>query len=240
MKSTAKSFIPEWDYSSKNKGPENWAHLCHDFYAAENAGHQSPICLDTKASRVSDKNIVEFSYTQEIFNKAFYNHTLQLESTGFKNFIVVDGTIYRLHNIHYHIPSEHYINGQQKQMEFHLVHRNNQDEVAVIGVLFDVESTEKVAEGNRVQTDSRWYASKTHVALNPGILLPEEKNYFHYLGSLTTPPTQSNVKWFVFSDSLKVSQTYFDQLKNHLSDSFNNRPLQDLNGRPVWYHSQGN
>ncbi|MGX6977815.1 carbonic anhydrase family protein [Vagococcus elongatus] len=237
MKSTAKSFIPQWDYSSKERGPENWAQLCHDFCTAENTGYQSPIHLAMKKSSTLDKNLVEFSYTQEIFRKSYYNHTLQLESTGFKNTLVVDGSTYRLHNIHYHIPSEHHINNQQSQLEFHLVHRNAQDEIVVVGVLFNVEAVEEDVLKNHSSADSQWYESKKHVALNPAMLLPDKKSYFHYQGSLTTPPTRGNVKWFVFSDSLNITQKHFQKLKNHLSDSFNNRPLQELNGRTVWYHS---
>ncbi len=33
---------------------------------------------------------------------------------------------------------------------------------------------------------------------NPSIFLPEERLHYHYVGSLTTPPTKGPVKWFVF------------------------------------------
>ncbi len=45
--------------------------------------------------------------------------------------------------------------------------------------------------------------------VSPMTLLPEPKNdhrpYFHYIGSLTTPPCSEGIDWFVMSQTVKIT-----------------------------------
>jgi carbonic anhydrase len=60
-------------------------------------------------------------------------------------------------------------------------------------------------------------------------LLPVNKEYFHYMGSLTTPPCTEGVKWFVMKHPVEVSQDDLDALNKIMPN--NSRPIQDPNGR---------
>ena len=58
-----------------------------------------------------------------------------------------------------------------------------------------------------------------------------KKNYFHYSGSLTTPPCSENVNWFISQTPIEVSIDqilFFQQFIKH-----NARPIQQLNNRSV-------
>ena len=44
-------------------------------------------------------------------------------------------------------------------------------------------------------------------------ILPMEKDYFTYLGSLTTPDFQENVVWMVLTEPIMVSQHAIDRMK---------------------------
>ena len=69
------------------------------------------------------------------------------------------------------------------------------------------------------------------ILFNVGNLLPYEKNYFHYSGSLTTPPCSENVNWFITQTPIEVSIDqilFFQQFIKH-----NARPIQQLNNRSV-------
>eukprot|EP00611_Tribonema_gayanum_P011538 TRINITY_DN217_c0_g1_i1.p1 TRINITY_DN217_c0_g1~~TRINITY_DN217_c0_g1_i1.p1 ORF type:complete len:243 (-),score=56.45 TRINITY_DN217_c0_g1_i1:830-1558(-) len=77
---------------------------------------------------------------------------------------------------------------------------------------------------------------------DPYTLLPADKSYFTYLGSLTTPPCSEIVTWVVFTTPITVSASEFWWHKHSLSlvagpylNLFggNNRPTQLLNGRVV-------
>jgi carbonic anhydrase len=67
--------------------------------------------------------------------------------------------------------------------------------------------------------------------INPGGLLPADRGYWTYTGSLTTPPCTEGVRWFVFQQPVTLSRT---QLRNYTSlFRMNTRPLQDAHGREI-------
>jgi carbonic anhydrase len=62
-------------------------------------------------------------------------------------------------------------------------------------------------------------------------LLPTDKAYFTYMGSLTTPPCSENVLWFVMKNPIYVSEAQvknFDRLY-----PMNARPLQPKGDRVI-------
>lgn len=67
--------------------------------------------------------------------------------------------------------------------------------------------------------------------LAPNALLPRERQYFRYNGSLTTPPCTEGVRWYVMQSHLTSSAAQIEQLNQMMGD--NNRPLQPLNARIV-------
>jgi carbonic anhydrase len=67
--------------------------------------------------------------------------------------------------------------------------------------------------------------------INVNQLLPEEKTYFTYMGSLTTPPCSENVLWFVMKNPILVSE---EQVQNFgRIYPMNARPLQPKGDRLV-------
>jgi len=68
------------------------------------------------------------------------------------------------------------------------------------------------------------------VTFNPTNLLPREMDFFHYDGSLTTPPCTEKVKFFILKTQVNIS-------KEQVSDfpfKMNARPIQAQNGRPIY------
>jgi carbonic anhydrase len=62
-------------------------------------------------------------------------------------------------------------------------------------------------------------------------MLPADKNYFTYMGSLTTPPCSENVLWLVLKNPIYVSE---EQVKNFdRMYPMNARPLQPKGDRLV-------
>jgi carbonic anhydrase len=62
-------------------------------------------------------------------------------------------------------------------------------------------------------------------------LLPENRSYYTYMGSLTTPPCTEDVLWMVFKQPLQVSAeqvAIFSRLYRN-----NARPIQPANNRLV-------
>lgn len=57
--------------------------------------------------------------------------------------------------------------------------------------------------------------------------------YYHYKGSLTTPPCSETVDWFVLDRKAAVTPEMVEAFKKLFPDPANARPVQRLNGRDV-------
>jgi carbonic anhydrase len=77
-------------------------------------------------------------------------------------------------------------------------------------------------------------------AVNAKDLLPAERLYYTYTGSLTTPPCTEGVRWFVMTTPVNVTSEFIQQL-HAIAAQFpgyngyqnNNRSIQPLNGRTI-------
>jgi carbonic anhydrase len=67
--------------------------------------------------------------------------------------------------------------------------------------------------------------------LDPTTLLPRHLAYYHYMGSLTTPPCSEGVKWFVATEPMPIGSKQVDQFVSLVN--FNARPVQPLATRRV-------
>jgi carbonic anhydrase len=158
-------------------------------------------------------------------------HTIQVNvPVGSK--IRIDGRAYDLLQFHFHRPSEEHIDGKPSVMVVHFVHKNLEGELAVLAVMLR-EGNENPGiktlwthappkEGPEVVPDG--------VMFNPANLLPREMDFFHYDGSLTTPPCTEKVKFFILKSQVNIS-------KEQVSDfpfKMNARPIQAPNGRPIY------
>lgn len=50
-------------------------------------------------------------------------------------------------------------------------------------------------------------------SVDPEKLLPKNKSYWTYLGSLTTPPCTESVTWIVFKEPIEVSPEQLDKFR---------------------------
>jgi len=66
-------------------------------------------------------------------------------------------------------------------------------------------------------------------AIDPGRLLPANRAYFHYEGSLTTPPCTETVDWIVLTRPIEVDEA--DIMRFAKLFPMNARPVQKLDRR---------
>ena len=147
--------------------------------------------------------------------------------------LTAGGRQYALQQFHFHRPSEHTVDGKAAAMEMHFVHSDTAGNLAVVGVF--------VIAGRRHEALARVWAiipeatdEKCNVPgapLNAAALLPAERSYYGYVGSLTTPPYTEGVRWFVLSEPVEVSQGQVDRFAALFP--MNARPIQPLNGRAI-------
>ncbi len=69
------------------------------------------------------------------------------------------------------------------------------------------------------------------LSLDMAAVLPSERGYYNFEGSLTTPPCSEGVNWMVLKSPIELSRAQIQSFQRMIK--FNARPLQPLNGRVI-------
>ena len=145
----------------------------------------------------------------------------------------VDGTVFSLRQFHFHTPSEHTINGEHSALEMHLVHQTSDGALGVIGVMIRGgprnEAFVPIWGALQGTVGEEQYVEDTQV--HADYLLPDDRAYYRYDGSLTTPPCTEGVTWFVLQSPIEISGAQIRTFENITRNNI--RPVQPLNGRVV-------
>jgi len=138
---------------------------------------------------------------------------------------------YKLLQFHYHTPSEHAFNGKRYAMEVHLVHKNANGNLAVVGVFIKAGNHNELLQQvlDNISSTVNQTSIIKDVLINAATLLPENRGFFYYNGSLTTPPCSENVNWFVMRNPIEASSEQVNRFAQLIGK--NARPLQPLNWR---------
>jgi carbonic anhydrase len=217
-----------WAYNGET-GPAVWGGLKPEFQLCAVGKRQSPI--DIRGGIAVDLDPVQFDYRATGFNVIDNGHTVQV-NLGTGNSIQVGGRRYELVQFHFHRPSEERINGRQYDMSLHLVHKDPEGRLAVVGLLLERGARSRWC--SRCGTTCRWKRARSSAAsgvIDLNLLLPPERGYYTYMGSLTTPPCSEGVLWMVMRQPVQVSQGQIDIFSRLYP--MNARPVQSASGRLI-------
>lgn len=220
-----------WSYEGEGS-PEHWAELNSEYKTCQKGMNQSPINIDTTVQAHVSPLITHYSDGPiMLINNG---HTIQagLKQTT-ADTVMIDGVAFTLQQFHFHAPSENTVHGKHYAMEMHLVHKDAKGAVAVVAVMFDKGAANP--ELNKLWSTMPEKAEQdvkitTQIDLNA--LLPKDKTYWRFSGSLTTPPCSEGVTWIVLKHPLTLSAEQLAKF-THTMHHDNNRPTQPLNGRVV-------
>lgn len=217
-----------WSYDGET-GPDNWARLKPEWKICGSGERQSPI--DIRDGVRVDQEPIRFYYKPSGFRVIDNGHTVQVNvSAG--NRIMAMGREFELVQFHFHRPSEERVNGKLYEMVAHLVHKDKDGRLAVVAVLLDKGLSNPIVQllWNHLPLE-RNVEYPAAVALDVEALLPQDRGYFSYMGSLTTPPCAEGVLWIVLREPAPVSA---DQVAAfaRLYPS-NARPIQQAAGRLI-------
>lgn len=215
-----------WGYEG-HEGPDHWAALSPDFKTCEMGIEQSPINLAGPVP--AQVGAVKPEFHRMPLSIVNNGHTIQVNcETGSGTRIA--GKSFGLLQFHFHHPSEHLLSGKAMEMECHFVHRSAEGQLAVLGVfirtgrenaaLKPIWANMPAHKGDPVRFD---------VDIDPAAILPDDRAYFRYYGSLTTPPCSEGVLWTVFAQPVEASKEQIEQFAKLFEN--NARPSQDLNRR---------
>ena len=217
-----------WGYDGVG-GPQAWGRLKPEFSQCAAGQRQSPI--DIRDGIALDLEPVQFDYRPGGFAVIDNGHTVQVNVAP-GNTIEVNGRRYALQQFHFHRPSEERVDGRQFEMDVHLVHKDADGRLAVVAVLL-----ERGAAQPLLQTVWSHLPLEKHeevaarAQIDPGQLLPADRRYYTYMGSLTTPPCSEGVLWLVMQQPVPVSAQQIDVFARLYP--MNARPLQQAAGRLI-------
>ncbi len=224
--------VSHWSYKGSN-GPSYWGDLDASYQDCKIGKRQSPINFQTKSPTygVSDAGIyVDYHEVElDIINNG---HTIQVNIAD-GNEAIINGKKFTLLQFHFHAPSEHTIDGKPVPMEAHLVHRADDGELAILGVMMQVGKWNRVIHRlwKHMPPKANAHNKLKNVKVNAIDLLPKSKEHYHYLGSLTTPPCTQIVEWYVLKEPIYIDASQLREFQA-LYDA-NARPVQSLNKRPI-------
>ncbi|XP_051138792.1 alpha carbonic anhydrase 4-like [Andrographis paniculata] len=229
-----------YDVDAPN-GPPNWGILNPNWTLCETGKSQSPVNIFTRRVVVQPSfRSVRRRYKPAPAVIKNRGHDIEVELTGDGGGIIINRIEYKLVQLHWHIPSEHTVNGVRYDMELHLVHVTLRGDIAVVGLLYMLGSSDLF-----LRRISPYLQSANEKGVNLGIIKPSNikfrgKEYFRYNGSLTTPPCSENVIWTVLKKVQTVSMQQIRAVKDAVDDggAGNARPTHPLNGRSVYFHQR--
>jgi len=216
----------DWGYTAAEGTAAAWEHVAKE---CAHGHEQSPINISQFMK--GDLPDLQLSYNPTPLHVVNNGHTIQA-NYGDGSGMTVGNDVYYLKQLHFHTPSEHYLDGAPYPMEVHFVHMSHDGELAVVGAMMKVGA-------NNQTIDAIWQnipaaGGEKHiesVEISAADLLPASLDYYAYEGSLTTPPCSEGVKWHVLKEPIELSAaqlTAFQQLF-----PVNARPIQALHGRVV-------
>ncbi|HLS49504.1 MAG TPA: carbonic anhydrase family protein [Actinomycetaceae bacterium] len=217
----------DWSYSG-GTGPENWGEIAS---ICDEGLWQSPINLtDFTPTKLEPLRLAYDVAAREIINNG---HQIQVHfEPGGR--LEVGNKRYALDHLHFHVPSEHHLEGQAYKMEAHFVHKDAAGNVAVLALLYaEGEHDPTFARMESRLPDNTDKTEKPESAFRAADFLPASLDYYFYSGSLTTPPATEGVHWFVLKAVQSVARSETTKLLR-ADDGPNARPLQDRNERKVF------
>ncbi|MDR6224406.1 carbonic anhydrase [Desmospora profundinema] len=227
---------PHWSYGEET-GPEHWGELSPAFSLCNEGKKQSPI--DITQYQTKDLTPVDFNYKPSAWEVVNNGHTIQANVSSSDNTITVDNHTYLLNQFHFHTPSEHTINDEAYAMELHLVHQDENENIAVVGLL--IQSGKENTQLASLWENMPQNENEPEVALdgkwNVDTLLPKDIRTYRYSGSLTTPPCSEGVQWLLIKQPIELSEEQIQAFQRIFP--MNSRPVQPLYNRDIIEEVQG-
>ena len=219
---------PHWEYTG-DAGPAHWSTLAPEFAACAGR-NQSPIDLDNFIE--AELPPIAFDYKAGGHDVVNNGHTIQVNYDAGSS-ISIDDDTFALKQFHFHAPSENHVDGKSFPIEAHFVHVDANGDLAVVAVMFEQGDSNPTLDKLWVGLPGKEGPSQE---LSPEIaaadLLPGDRDYYRYEGSLTTPPCSEGVRWLVLKQLVPASAEQIGILTKALGHP-NNRPVQPVGARVV-------
>lgn len=215
-----------WGYDG-DQGPSHWGDLSPEFESCKTGHHQSPV--DIRNPQKADLPPIRFDYKPSPLHIIDNGHTIMINYAPGSSIRVGDKE-YALKQFHFHRPSEEKINGRLYDMVAHLVHADQDGNLAVVAVLLEKGDNNPLIRElwSDLPKEKEKEERLDTITIDVAALLPADRGYYTFSGSLTTPPCSENVTWFVLKHPVTVTADEIEQFaKLYRHDARPTQPLFD-------------
>jgi carbonic anhydrase len=225
MNIAAETCAPTFTYDEGPRGPGQWPGLCNagKMQAPIDIEHAETLRIDTLKVKYepADLDIVNDCNRYRILVKFPDNYWL-----------TVGKKPYNLSELHFRTPGENAVNGKRPKMSIQLVHFSPEGVFLVVEVPVVAGKENPVIKTLWSHIPDPGKESKVSgIKINAADLLPADRSFYRYPGSLTTPGCTEVATWMVMKHPIELSEAQIAEYTQYYHD--NARPLQPLNGRPV-------
>jgi len=222
----------KWSYSG-DTGPSHWGDLSSEYSTCKQGKNQSPVDI-SKAIEAKLKPI-KFDYAMLVAeNIVNTGHSIQVNIRSGGS-IKIDDEKFILKQFHFHTPSENKIDHTTYPLEIHFVHASENNELAVVAVLYQPGAMDNLALIPLIKNLPMKAGDSNRLSASDTELFERNKsvkNYFSFNGSLTTPPCTEGVRWIVMQSRPSLSRRQLVAFQRAIQRP-NSRPVQPLNARIV-------
>ncbi len=216
-----------WSYEG-DTGPAMWGSLDPSFAACDDGVRQSPV--DIVGATAGGESELEIRWQPGDAEVVDNGHTIVV-NVAEGSAISLEGREFTLLQFHFHLPSEHIVEGSASPMDIHFVHAAAEGDLAVIGVFMEAGEADATIQSIWEAIPAAGESPGALAAFDPRALLPEGGSHYRYPGSLTTPPCSEIVSWVVMTEAIAVSQDQVDAFAALYP--MNARPVQPLKERTI-------
>lgn len=219
----------EWGYTGP-EGAEHWAELAKENALCGNGQQNSPIDLKDAIDATLGKLQLDYGAVPLVVRNTGHSIQLDLHAGGTMR---VGGKQYDALQLHFHHPSEHLLKGRRFPMEAHIVHQGPDGTLGVLAIFFETGKANPAFQRvlDAMPSDKNQTRQVADALVRASDFLPpaNQRSFYRYEGSLTTPPCSETVDWVVLSQPVQVSREQINAFERVYP--FNARPLQPLDRR---------
>lgn len=220
--------VTAWDYSLNGA---NWGGQC------AGSGPQSPVDLPLAASAdEAQKLFLKYPAIDSSFPLYHNGYSIALTlpesyKGGFglgeklDDLDSKDASAYRLWQINFHAPSEHTLQGRKMPLEMQMMHQRvtgGSSETAVVVVLFEDAANAYLDVLGKFMKDGLPKEAWEEKVIPDGVELGDlvgGSPFYNYEGSLTVPPCESSVKYYVRQEPIPAANAQLRQFQKILKDT---------------------
>ncbi len=199
----------------------------------ESGKRQSPINITTQAVLANKLPAMQVDYRDTPLKLANDGHTVRVRFAK-SGQLTLGKEHYSLQQFHFHTPGGDQIQGENFPFAAHILHKSSSGQLLSIVVPFRLGAENPLLAQLMPLIPAKVDGDHPHadITVNASQLLPKQRAYYRYTGSLTAAPCTEGVEWLVMKQPLELSASQLQAYRKHFAD--NMRAVNPLFQRPIF------